>query len=166
MLMIIQNSPLQKAQYPTPSPLTLGTKPVSQHNICCSYCALSIYYFSSWDPQSMHIPHRFSSKRRIWDRDLIPVRCVAIHFPFMNALGKHCGPYFFLLFSYFDLGRTKWAPGNGLTRPTAQNSSYRSVKTSLFFRTSKQFHAQGNLENLLGLGSTTPKQAAEKTCQA
>lgn len=71
----------------------------------------------------------------------------------------------FLLFIYFDLGRNKLAPGNDLTEHSAQNSRYRSVKMFLFFRTSKQFHVQENLENLLGLGSTMPKQAAEKLCQ-
>lgn len=32
----------------------------------------------------------------------------------------------------------------------------------LVFGISKQFHVQENLENLLGLGSAMPKQAAEK----
>lgn len=48
---------------------------------------------------------------------------------------------------------------------SAQNSSYRSVKVFFFFRTSKQFHDQENLENFLSLRSTMPKQAAEKLCQ-
>lgn len=60
----------------------------------------------------------------------------------------------FLLLFYFDLSRNKWAPSNGLTGHNAKNS----VKMFLFFRTSKQFHVQENLETLLGLGNTVPKQ--------
>lgn len=114
-LMAIKNSPLQKEQDNTQLPGSWHWEQISQHNNCSALCALSIYNLTAWDPQAIYTPHKFSSKRRIWDMDLIPVRC-AIHFPFMNTLGKHCEHFFgFLLFFSFDLSRNKWAPGKGLT---------------------------------------------------